>query len=162
MLENQTWPILGSREDLGVPKLHADISPIRLQGDGHVRADASMWGHLLFDLDVLGLRSQPSGVRLVASRRLNARPWLGHKYIPSLDGPPGADYATMTQNDTRLRKLWLGKSAMVQFGTAGVEDIGYGRALIDALATLTVEEPVQCLRFQGSSLLRCDRSRRLR
>ena len=29
MLENQTWPILGGREDLGVPKLFADIPAMR-------------------------------------------------------------------------------------------------------------------------------------
>jgi acetoacetate decarboxylase len=162
MFENQTWPILGGREDLGVPKLHADISPIKLLADGHARVDASMWGHLLFDLDVLGLRPQPAIVRAVASRRINARPWLGYKYIPSLDGPPDADYATLTQNDTKLKKLWLGKTANVHIGTAGAEDIGYARPLLDVLSTLTVQKPVQALRFQGSSLLRYDHSRRLR
>jgi acetoacetate decarboxylase len=162
MFENQTWPILGGREDLGVPKLHADISPIRLLGDGHVRVDASMWGHHLFHLDVFGLRSQSALVRTVASRRINARPWLGYKYIPSLDGPPDADYATLTQNDTKLKKLWIGKTASVHIGHAGAEDIGYARPLLDALDSLAVRKPVQCLRFQGSSLLRYDRSRRLR
>ena len=27
MFEDRTWPIIGGREDLGVPKLYADISP---------------------------------------------------------------------------------------------------------------------------------------
>lgn len=47
MFENQTWPILGGREDLGVPKLFADIPPIRKMQDGTPKCQASLWGHLV-------------------------------------------------------------------------------------------------------------------
>ena len=162
MFEDKTWPILGGREDLGVPKLYARISPMKTYSDGRVRAEASLWGHSLFSLELQRLRSQPGVVRAVATRRINARPWLGYKYIPSLDGPPDADYPTYTKNDTKIDRLWFGKNANLSFGDAGAEDIGYVKKLIDSLRTLTVVEPVQILRFQGSSELRYDLSRRLR
>jgi acetoacetate decarboxylase len=162
MFENQTWPILGGREDLGVPKLFADISPIKQLPDGHRRCEASLWGHLLFGLDLPPMKAQTGVVRGVAARRINSRPWLAYKYIPSLDGPPDADYPTMTQNDTKLEQLWLGKSGSVRFGNAGLEDVGHVKPLLDALASLSMAEPVQALYFQGSSVLRYDRSRRLR
>jgi hypothetical protein len=160
-LENQTWPILGGREDLGVPKLFADISPIRRLPDGSLKCEASMWGHLLFNLEIPPMKSQSGAVRLVANRRINSRPFLGYKYIPSLDGPPDAEYPTISYNDTKIDKLWLGKSASIEFGKAGIEDIAHARHLLDALSTLIVSEPVQALYFRGSSVLRYDLSRRL-
>lgn len=162
MFENQTWPILGGREDLGVPKLFADIPPIRRLPDGSLKAEASLWGHLLFSLEIPSLKAQMGPVRMIANRRINSRPWLGYKYIPSLDGPPDAEYPTISYNDTRIEKLWLGKGAKLHFGTAGAEDIAHARNLLDALTTLSISQPVQALYFKGSSVLRYDLSRRLR
>jgi len=162
MFENQTWPIIGGREDLGVPKLFADISPMKMLPDGRTRCEASLWGHLLFSLEIPPMRRQPSIVRAVATRRINSRPWLGYKYIPSLDGPPDADYATITKNDTKIEMLWLGKMARLQFGGASFDDVAYVRPLLEALATLTIVKPVQALRFKGSLVLRYDLSHRLR
>jgi acetoacetate decarboxylase len=161
MLENQTWPILGGREDLGVPKLYADITPIRQMSDGTLKSDASLWGHMLFSLEIPPMKSQIGAVRVVANRRINSRPWLGYKYIPSLDGPPDAEYPTISYNNTKIEKLWLGRSAQIKFGSAGVEDIAHARSLLDALATLSIVKPVQALHFRGSSVLRYDLSRRL-
>jgi len=101
-------------------------------------------------------------VRMVASKQINSRPWLGYKYIPSLDGPPDADYPTITQNDSKLERLWMGHRADLRFGTARVEDIGHVKPVIDALATLTILKQVQVVHFQGSAVLRVDLSRRLR
>lgn len=162
MFEDKTWPILSGREDLGVPKLYADISPMKRMGEGRVRVEASLWGHLLFGLELDGLKSQIGIVRAVATKRINARPWLGYKYIPSLDGPPDANYPTLTKNDTKIDNLWFGKFGDLRFGDAGMEDIGHVKNLINALATLSVVKPVQALRFRGSTTLRYDQSRRLR
>jgi acetoacetate decarboxylase len=161
MFEDKTWPIIGGREDLGIPKLHADISSFRILSDGRIRVEASMWGHLLFSLDVPRLRSQAGVVRVLASRRINARPWLGYKYIPSLGGPPDAEYPTITKNDIKLDKLWLGKTATIRFGDAEEADIGEVRNLLSCLSTLTVVKPIQALRFRGSAILRYDLSRKL-
>lgn len=162
IFENQAWPIISGREDLGVPKLYADISAIKQLPDGYLRCEVSVWGHLLYSLDVPPMRSQSGIVRHIASRQINARPWLAYKYIPSLDGPPDAEYPTITQNDTRIEKLWLGKSGSMRFGNATAEDFGHVKPLVDALSTLDVLEIVQTIHFQGSSVLRYDCSRRLR
>jgi acetoacetate decarboxylase len=162
MFENNTWPIIGGREDLGVPKIYADISPVKIMPDSHLRCEASLAGHMLFGLDVPPLKSQFGVVKLVAGRQVNARPWLGYKYIPSLDGPPDAAYPTITYNHSRLEKLWLGKKAGFRFGIARSEDIGVVKNLLDALATLTIIKPVQTVHFYGSAVLRYDLSRRLR
>ncbi len=162
MFENDTWPIIGGREDLGVPKLFADISNIKLMPDGHLRCEASQSGHMLFGLDVPPLKGQVGIVRAVATRQINLRPWLGYKYIPSLEGPPDADYPTITFNYSKMEKLWMGKKANLRFGLARHEDIGVIKNLLDALATLTIVRPVQVVHFYGSAVLRLDLSRRLR
>jgi len=162
MFENQTWPIIGGREDLGVPKLFADISPMRQLPGGGIRCDASIWGHLLFSLDLPKMSSQAFPVRAVAAKRMNSRPWLGYKYIPSLDGPPDAEYPTITKNETRLEKLWLGKTATLRFAKPDKDDVGPLGTLMDALSSLRVTKAIQAAHFRGSSVLRYDLSRRLR
>jgi len=162
MFENDTWPIIGGREDLGIPKIYADISNIKIMPDGHLRWEASLAGHLLLGLDVPPMKGQIGVVRSIASRQVNAKPWLGYKYIPALDGPPDAEYPTVIHNETKLEKLWMGKKASLRFGMARYEDIGVVKNLLDALATLTIIRPVQALHFTGSAVLRCDLSRRLR
>lgn len=162
MFEDQTWPIIGGREDLGVPKLYADISPIKILPDGRLRCEASLWGHLLFGIDLAPPKRQNAIVRMVASRMINARPWLAYKYIPSLDGPPDADYPTITRNDTKIDELWFSRSGSVFFGEAAVQDVGHASPVVDALRTLPIVELDRVLHFRGSAVLRYDLSRRLR
>jgi acetoacetate decarboxylase len=162
MFENKTWPILGGRENLGVHKLYADISSVKQVPSGRLRCEASLWGHLLFGIDLAPIKRQNAVVRSVASRRINARPWLGYKYIPALDGPPDADYPTITKNDVKIKELWLGNSGSVYFGDPGVEDVAQIKHLLDALKTLSVNQTEQALRFRGSAVLRFDLSHRLR
>lgn len=162
MFEDKTFPIIGGREDLGVPKLYADISPRKTLSSGHLRCEASLWGHLLFGIDLAPLKRQNAVVRLAAGKRINERPWLCYKYIPSLDGPPDADYPTIAKNATKIEQLWLGKSGKVYFGDPGEEDVAYTKPVIDALKTLPMRQVTQTLRLRGSAVLRYDLSHRLR
>ena len=162
MFEDNTMPILGGREYLGVPKLYADIPPKRLMPDGSFRCEASLWGHLLFGMDIPRLKKQNAVVKAVASKRINSRPWLGYKYFPALDGPPDADYPTITRNDVTVDDLWMGKQASIFFGTARESDVSHVANVIDAIKSLPVVKVEQVLRFTGSAVLRFDQSRRLR
>jgi hypothetical protein len=113
-------------------------------------------------VEVAPPKKQNAIVRMVANRTINARPWLAYKYIPSLDGPPDADYPTITQNDTKIDELWFSKSGTVFFGDAAVRDVGHGSPVVDALRTLPIVELDRALHFRGSAVLRYDLSRRLR
>jgi hypothetical protein len=92
---------------------------------------------------------------------INSRPWLAYKYIPSLDGPPDADYPTIIWNETKIKSLSMAKTGTLKFGNAGRTDIGTYENIIDALRTLEIVKVKQALRFRGSAILRYDRSRRL-
>lgn len=161
MFENQTWPIIAGREDLGVPKLYADLPPLKVYPDGSLRCEASYFGHHLYNLDLTPQKKQNAIVKLAANQIINSRPWLAYKYIPSLDGPPDADYPTTTQNDMKIKTLWFAKSGEVSFGGAGKKEIGIYKQILDALRTLEIVEVKQALHFQASVELRYDRSRRL-
>jgi acetoacetate decarboxylase len=162
MFENKTLPIIGGREHLGVPKLHADIPPIKTLPDGRLRCEASLWGHLLFGIELPDLKKQNAIVRLAAGRQFNERPWLAYKYIERLDGPPDADYPTVTYNDLSLDELWLGKAATVYFGFMTEEDVSWIANVIEALKTLSIQKILRTGHFQGSAVLRYDKSRRLK
>ena len=104
--------------------------------EGHLRCEASLWGHLLFGIDLEPLKEQNKIVIQVASKRINERPWLCYKYIPSLDGPPDADYPTMSKNDVKIEQLWLGKSGKVFFGSPEYEDVAHTKHVVDNLKLL--------------------------
>jgi acetoacetate decarboxylase len=162
MFENDTLPIIGGREDLGVPKWYADISPVKRLSKGHLRCEASLWGHLLFGIELEPLKLQNKVVRLVASKKISERPWLCYKYIPALDGPPDADYPTITKNDVKIEQMWLGELGKIFFSSPCEEDVASVKHIIDALKTLQVHQVIQTVHICGSAFLRYDLSRRLK
>lgn len=162
MFENDTTPILGGREFLGVPKMFADIPPVKIMPNGNLRCEASLWGHLLFGIELPPMKKQNPLVKNIASRRINSRPWLAYKHIPSLDGPPDADYPTTTRNDVKIESLWMGNAGSLYFGSATGDDISQTANVIDALKSLPVVKMEQVLRLRGSAVLRFDQSRRLK
>ena len=162
MYENETLPIITGRELQGIPKVYADISPIETLPDGHLRCEASLWKHLLFGIDLEPLMKQNILVRSAASRRINARPMLGYKYSPSLEGPPDASYPTVLPSDMKLEELWLGKSGQIFFGEEMESVIMVGKQVVDALKTLPMRQIIQTARFRGSLVLRNDLCHRLR
>lgn len=162
MFETQTRAILGGRELLGVPKIDADIPSPKLMPDGTLRCEASLWGHLLFGIELPPMKKQNALVRGIASKRSNSRPWLAYKYIPALDGPPDADYPTTTRNEVKIESLWLGSAGSLYFGSPTSDDVSHTANIVDALRSLPVSGSVQAIHSQGSVVLRLDQSRRLR
>jgi acetoacetate decarboxylase len=161
MWENRTVPIFTGRELIGIPKIHADITSVRGMEEGRLRASASVWGHEVMRLDVVGCKEQNLFVRRTAQKQVNSTPWLGYKYIPSLDGPPDASYPMIVWNEAQIDRLWLGKSGSVEFGTANEDDLGQLAAITEALRSLPVKETLFATHMKGSAILRLDRSRRL-
>src|SRR3990172_4953528 len=163
MPENSTLPILTGREWLGMPKIFTDISSIRIMNDGHLRCEASLWGHLLFGIDIAPpLKEQNALIRKAASAQSTKAPAFGYKYIASLNGPPDADYPTIMWNDVTVEELWLGKGGELYLGNPTEQDIGDFKALIDALKSLPVRKVNQTVHSRGSMVLRNDKNGRIR
>ena len=155
--------VLGfGREFVGIPKLYADISPIRILSNRNLRCDISLWGHLLFGIDLEPLEKQNADVCNAASERATQRPRFGYKYIPSFDGPPDANYPTVFWTDVTIEQLWIGKSAELYFGNQSEKDIGGIKPVVDALKSLPVRSITQTIHSRGSQVLRYDKCRGLR
>lgn len=162
MFEDDTFPIILGREVIGVPKLFADISPIRVLPDGRLRCEASFWGHLLFGIDVGPLLKQDDSVISAANANPHGFPLLGYKYIPSLDDVPDTAYPISTPSDNRLEQMWLGTSGNLFFGNPTAADVSRISSICDTLKTLPIHQIVGVSRARGSTVLRADLSRRLR
>ena len=163
MPENNALPIVIGREWLGMPKFFTDISSIRVMNDGHLRCETSLWGHLLFGIDIAPpLKEQNGLICKVASNQSTKIPAFGYKYIASLDGPPDADYPTIMWSDTNIKHLWLGKTGELYFGNPSNQDIGYYKPIIDALRSLPVRKVNQTSHSLGSMVLRNDKNGRIR
>jgi acetoacetate decarboxylase len=163
MPENSTLPIVTGREWLGMPKFFSDITSIRIMDDGHLRCEASLWGHLLFGIDIAPpLKEQNALIRKAAGMQTSKIPAFGYKYIASLDGSPDADYPTIMWSDTDIEHLWLGKDGEFYFGVLTEKDIGDFKPIIDALKSLPVRKVKQTVHSRGSMILRNDKNGRLR
>jgi acetoacetate decarboxylase len=162
MFENMALPIITGREWLGIHKLYADISPFRLLENGHLRCETSLWGHLLFGIDLPNLKGQNVLVRKAASTQSTNTPAFGYKYIASLDGPPDADYPTVMWNDVTIEQLWLGNMGELYYGNPSEQDIGRFAPVIDALKSLPVRSITQVVHWRGSMILRNDKNGRMR
>ena len=121
-----------------------------------------MWGHMLFAIGLDALSEQIAPMRLFVARKLSRRPWLCWKYIPSLAGPPDADYSILAVNEVSIDKLSVARGARLQFGDAQASDISVVKTLLDALATLEPTGPAQGVHLVGANVLRGDLSRILR
>jgi acetoacetate decarboxylase len=159
MPEDKTLPIITGREWLGMPKFFADISSIRKPDKDRLRCDVSLWGHLLFGIEVaLPLKSQNALVRKAASSQATRTPSFGYKYIASLNGPPDADYPTIMWSDNKLSELQLGQTGELFFGDPSEKDIGAFKPVVEALKTLPVRRVKQTAYSQGSMVLRNDKN----
>jgi acetoacetate decarboxylase len=162
MFEDDTLPIIGGREHLGVPKIFADISPIKvLPKSGNLRCEVSLWGHLLYGVEVPALKRQNAIIRGIANRT-KMLPYLCYKYIPALDGPPDASYPTLWYMDTIAEQLWFGDTGKVYLGNPLEEDVSYYANLVAVLSNLPIKKVRQVIRAQGSGILRYDLYRKLK
>lgn len=112
MFEDASIPTILGRERLGIPRLYADISPLRLLEDDHIRCEASPWGHLLMGFDLTPpLRRKGRMIRKAASKLSSEQAIMAYKHIPAtwFDDPPDADYPTVIYNDYDLNELWIGE-----------------------------------------------------
>jgi acetoacetate decarboxylase len=163
MFEDAAMPIITGRELQGIPKIYADLSPVKTIGNKLLRCEVSLWGHFLMGINLeLPLKRQNAIVRRAANKITSDRPVLGYKYIPSLDGLPDADYPTIFWSDYQIERLLFGKNGSVDFGNPREQDIGMFESVVDALKTLSIKKVVRTSRSMGSMIIRNDKCRRLK
>ena len=162
MYEDNTTPIIGGREVIGIPKLFSDISPVRLMPDGKLRCEAYIYGYLLFGIEIEAGEKQSESLVNNWNAVNNVSNLLGYKYIPSLEGPPDCAYPILTPSEICLKELWTGMDGRLYFGDPGVDDVGQHSNIVDALKTLDMDEVLGVSHSYSSTKLRIDKAYRLK
>lgn len=151
-LADAVWP---GREEIGLPKLYADIPAPQVTSAG-TSVLASWDGFGFFDASFDGLRLGPWDEEAVARAEPSVRgtggsetgrPRLYYKYIPRTGGEGEADvaYATMTPagaNQVRVVESWSGAGAAA-FRPARWEDLPTFAQIVNGMAGLELGDPVE-------------------
>ena len=160
MFENATLPILLGRELLGVPKLYSDIPALHDHRDGSVTWETSLYGHLLFGIEVKGFEEQDQSVcdRITAKGTL---PLLGCKYVDSPESNDAVSYATATPIDAKVKRVYVGKDATVYFGSPTHKNIGFMSTIIDKVKEMPIGEITNVKMLVTTETLRIDQTKKL-
>jgi len=157
--ENKAAPILGGREETGMPKIFADI-PDHHFLEGHITANASHEGRVFLELE-LDLEEALTDEELSAMTAAGRINQMGWRYIPNL-GRPGAalshatlypvDPTFLAGNRARGKVTWTKADPMFNPTQAFI---------INSLADLPVLEYRRCLFTKMATNLRGDLAREL-
>lgn len=132
--ENLADPIISGREEIGQPKLYAEITdPVPDTDIGAATVTASWDGYRFLELGVQDLTEAPATLN-------ESRPVLYLKYIPRTGdwGAPDACYATLTPAGSARGTVvrgWLGRGS-IAFHRATFEQLPTLSHVVNALADL--------------------------
>lgn len=156
--ENKTAPILGGREETGMPKIFADIPDYHRLGE-RITANASHEGRVFLELELNGEKAFTAGeLSAMSGSRVNQ---LGWRYIPNI-GRPGAalSHATLYPVDATFLAGSSG-TGKVAWTKADPAFNPLQAAIINALADLPVLEYKTCVFAKMVTNLRGDLAREL-
>lgn len=148
--------ILTGREELGFPKLFADIPELRIDRQtGTAGGEASWFGHKFFELELNGLTETTGDNKLPGSGGAN----MWYKYMPrtSVGGKEGKDIAYVTTSqpapgavgdESPIKfsnanfKKWIGKGGGVTWNRATFEQLPTSFHVVNGMADLDILEYV--------------------
>ena len=130
--ENLADPIITGREELGMPKIYAEIPP--LLRDGNQAVSTAYWGdYTFFEGRVDGLTVRPEGVG-----EQSGPITINHKYQPRTGewGTADADYLTCSAKETTLVTNLESGEGHVEFRPATWERLPTLAHIVNVLADL--------------------------
>ncbi len=133
--ESMAEPILTGRDELGWPKIYAEI-PAPVQEESFWRAHAAWDGFRFLEMSASGM--------VPANERPAALPMMFHKYVPRTGawGEAEVEYFTVTSSDgpaPEVRAVRRGAGRFC-FNRASWEDMPTQYLIVNALAALPLEE----------------------
>jgi len=155
--ENKTAPILGGREETGMPKIFADISAHQVY-EQHVLAHASHEGRVFVELHAELSRDLDEHEVKALDCHIGQ---LGWRYIPNV-GRPGAalSHATVYPVDVSYRSASEG-TGTITWTKANPWFNPLQSQIVNALADLPIMEYQSCLFARSVADLRGDLAREL-
>ncbi|MGO9569513.1 MAG: acetoacetate decarboxylase family protein [Desulfomonilaceae bacterium] len=151
--ENKTTPIIGGREETGIPKIFADIEDLHIF-QGNCFTNASYEGNTFLHLEMTG--AQPlEGEKLAQLKSLGAdRNLFGWRYIGKVGGPgPDLSQPILYPQSTEINSAWTG-SGRVQWIEQTWQQNPMQFHIIKALAELPIIEMAPVLMIKCVAILK--------
>ena len=150
--ENKAAPIIGGREQTGIPKIYADIEDLH-KFQQHYFTNASYEGNTSLRLEMTG--AQPVDAQQLSSDRA----LFGWRYIPKVGGP-GAELSQpiLYPQRTEVNSAWVGKGT-VQWTQLKPEHNPSQWHIIKALAELPIIELAPAIMLKGVGMLKSMQAR---
>jgi acetoacetate decarboxylase len=159
--ENKTAPILGGREQTGIPKIYADIEDLHKIQQNYF-TNASFEGNTFLRLEMMGAQpvdeQQLSEIKALSAEKA----CLGWRYIPKVGGP-GADLSQpiLYPQSLEVNSAWIGKGT-VQWTQLKWEQNPFHQHIIKALAELPVIKLAPAIMVKGVGTLKSMQARVLK
>ncbi len=161
MWENKTHPILGGREETGIPKIPADIEDLHKIQQNYF-TNASFEGNTFLRLQLLGAQPVEAQKLVEMKAQLAERVLLGWRYIPKVGGP-GADLSQpiFYPQSSETKSAWIGKGT-VQWTVPTWEQNPMQCKIIKELAELPIIELAPAVMVQSVDMLKPGQGRVLK
>ena len=159
--ENKTAPILGGREETGIPKIYADIEDLHKIQQNYF-TNASYEGNTFLLLEMHGAQPLDASKLAEVKARPIERVLFGWRYIPKIGGP-GADLSqpTLYPQSLEVDSAWIGKGT-VQWTQLKPEQNPQQWYIIMALAELPIIELSPAMMVRGVATLKSMQARVLK
>ena len=158
--ENKTCPILGGREQTGIPKIFADIEDLH-QLEDRLFTSASYEGSAFLRIDARKTNAVTPEELSVINQQLGKLNWFGWRYIPNTGGPGAAlSHPTLYPIESVFTSGWRGEGR-VHWQALTWEQNPTQAHIIEALSTLPINSYGDCAITSGNQVLRVDTAREL-
>lgn len=155
--ENKACPIIGGREEDGVPKIFADIAAERHKED-HWFTAASYESHTFLKFDFFRKEEvkKEDVQKINIDSRINLFAW---RYIPNLGrGGASLSHATLYPQSSRTERMWTGEG-FIGWTRLSSEQHPLQWYIIEALSELPVVKYLKAVMIKGTSQLNVGDSR---
>jgi acetoacetate decarboxylase len=158
--ENKTCPILGGREQTGMPKVFANIEDHHQLGE-RMFTNLSYEGNSFLMMDFTQTRQYSEDEVKELNRQEALMNWLGWRYIPHI-GKPGAalSHATLYPINYNFTEVWAGEGT-IRWQELTWEQHPNQYGAINELARLPIRKYVGCRMARHSQVMRVDLARQL-
>lgn len=151
--ENRTAPILGGREETGIPKIFADIEDLHILKP-HYATTVSYEGNTFLNMNFEATETVEGDDLEILKSQFKTMNTLGWRYIPKV-GAPGADLNQfiLYPQGLELEKAQLGKGDLKWTELTPMQNPAQYH-IINSLAALPKKRIIQSALIEGKAILR--------
>nr|WP_282730817.1 acetoacetate decarboxylase family protein [Methanobacterium alcaliphilum] len=156
--ENRTAPILGGREETGIPKIFADIEDLHILKP-YYATNASYEGNTFLNMDFEATDVIEGDDLELLKSEFKTMNTLGWRYIPKV-GAPGADLSqfVLYPQGLELEKAQIGQGDLKWTELTPMQNPVQSH-IINSLAALPNKKIIQSVLIEGRAILRAMASR---